>query len=225
MNLLITPLGQIARDIPGASELLYQQGIDYSCAGKTTLADALDAQALDIAETVNALNYLVKHPAPATPSLSEASNEEIINHILERYHQVHRQQLPELLDLADRVETVHASHPACPKGLTEHLQKMSQEMESHMLKEEQILFPIIQRGMAHMATSPVAVMRMEHDDHSESIKQLQHLANNFEVPADACNTWQTLNQKLKIFKQDLINHIHIENNILFERIDNYLRGA
>lgn len=225
MNLLTTPLGQIARDIPGASDLLYQQGIDYSCAGKKTLAEALDNQGLTLIETVNSLNYLVKHPAQQIPNLSQASNDEIINYILERYHKVHRQQLPELMELADRVERVHASHPTCPKGLSAHLHKMSQEMESHMLKEEQILFPIIQRGMAHMATSPVAVMRMEHDDHGDSIKQLQQLANNFELPTDACNSWQMLNEGLRTFKQDLINHIHIENNILFERIDNYLRGA
>ncbi|AOE49251.1 iron-sulfur cluster repair protein YtfE [Kangiella sediminilitoris] len=224
MNLLTLPLGQIARDIPGANDLFFEHGIDYSCSGKSTLGSSIEEMGLSPDNILEALQKLEARP-PSEHELRNLSDEQLIDHILERYHVVHRQQIPELLQLADRVESVHKDHPDCPQGLTQHLHKMSQEMEAHMLKEEQILFPIIRQGMAHMANSPVAVMRMEHDDHSGSLRRLTLLTNNFQLPGDACNSWRSLYDNLKIFQQDLTNHIHTENNILFERIDNYLRGA
>lgn len=224
MNLLTTPLGQIARDISGAKELFFQQGIDYSCSGKSTLESTLQNMNLNADSIVSELQKL-ETDSQGNDQPAKLSNDELIEHILERYHSVHRQQIPELLQLADKVESDYAAHPHCPNGLTEHLMMMSQEMEAHMLKEEQILFPIILRGMTHMADNPIAIMRMEHDDHNGSLKRLELLTDHYQLPSDACDTWQSLYTKLKIFQQDLTNHIHTENNILFERIDNYLRGA
>lgn len=97
-------------------------------------------------------------------TMPQASNEELIEHILTRYHDTHREQLPELIHLAERVERVHGGHTACPAGLSAHLEHMAEELETHMAKEEQILFPMITRGMSAMAGGPVAVMRHEHEE-------------------------------------------------------------
>src|SRR5690606_16047582 len=82
------------------------------------------------------------------PDWRNESTGALIEHILERFHERHREQLPELIRLASRVEQVHSNKPGCPLGLAEHLWNMQQELESHMLKEEQILFPMLQRGIA-----------------------------------------------------------------------------
>ncbi|MGO4999700.1 hemerythrin domain-containing protein [Oceanisphaera sp. W20_SRM_FM3] len=145
----------------------------------------------------------------------------LIDHILVRYHAVHRAQLTELSRLARLIERVHADHPLCPHGLTEHLDVLYQELESHMQKEEQILFPLLKRGLGASAGGaslggPMAVMRREHDGHSVGVSQLQSLTHDLTPPNGACGSWQALYQGLETFIDDLNQHIYLENNILFE---------
>lgn len=143
------------------------------------------------------------------------SPSEIIAHILSRYHQRHRQQLPELIHLARRVEQVHAADGHCPTGLAEHLQGMQQELEGHMLKEEQVLFPMLQRGMGRQASAPIQVMRLEHDQHGDALERLMQLTDQITTPDGACNTWRTLYSGLQEFRDDLLEHIQLENDVLF----------
>jgi len=141
---------------------------------------------------------------------------DLIDHILQRYHERHRQQLPELIALAAKVEQVHGKRPDCPAGLADRLRAMLQELESHMRKEEQVLFPMISRGHGAMAAGPIAVMRMEHDQHGEALREVAALTHDATLPADACATWQALYQGLRTFRDDLVEHINLENDILFE---------
>ena len=140
---------------------------------------------------------------------------DLIEHILKRYHARHREQLPELIRLARRVEHVHGARPSCPNGLADLLNDLQQELESHMLKEEQVLFPMLQQGYGPQAAPPIQVMRFEHDQHGESLEKLLALTNNITPPADACNTWRALYRGLLEFRDDLMQHIHLENNVLF----------
>ena len=137
--------------------------------------------------------------------------------MLTRYHAIHRQQLPELIRLAARVEQVHGRREECPNGLTELLMEMQQELESHMQKEEQVLFPMILRGAGAMAGGPISVMRFEHDQHGEALERLAELTDDIHAPAGACNTWQALYRGLNELRVDLMQHIHLENNLLFPR--------
>src|SRR5450830_397386 len=139
----------------------------------------------------------------------------LIDHLLTRYHARHREQLPELVRLASRVEQVHGHHLQCPNGLADLLHDMQQELESHMLKEEQVLFPMLQMGMGPQAATPIQVMRYEHDQHAEALEQLLSLTNQITPPAEACNTWRSLYRELSAFHADLREHIRLENDILF----------
>jgi len=141
----------------------------------------------------------------------------LIDHLLTRYHARHREQLPELVRLASRVEQVHGHHLQCPNGLADLLHDMQQELESHMLKEEQVLFPMLQMGMGLQAATPIQVMRYEHDQHAEALEQLLSLTNQITPPAEACNTWRSLYRELSAFHADLREHIRLENDILFAR--------
>lgn len=95
------------------------------------------------------------------------------------------------------------------------------ELEEHMAKEEQILFPMIKQGSGAMAGAPISVMEHEHDSAAGALRRLRELTNNYEVPADACNTWRALWDGLAGLEESLKEHIHLENNILFPRA---LRG-
>ena len=107
---------------------------------------------------------------------AKATDKELIAHVLERYHVRHREQLPELIGLAEKVERVHADHPDVPAGLAAHLVDMLQELESHMQKEEHILFPMILRGQKNMAVGPISVMESEHVQHMEALQKMLMLA-------------------------------------------------
>lgn len=219
MNTLDRTVGELARDIPGATAVFHAHNLNFCCGGKQTLRQALadrQMQAQAIAAEIDQLHDLA---VPADQAMQNLSDIGLIEHILSRYHDIHRQQLPELFRLAARVELVHGGHPQCPAGLAHHLETMQQALEEHMRKEEQILFPMIARGMRTAAVRPVAVMRQDHDDHGEQIVVIMHMTHNLALPEGACNTWQALYSGLEALCRDLKDHIHLENNVLFNRID------
>ena len=141
--------------------------------------------------------------------------EELVEHILRTFHDKHREQLPELLRLARRVEAVHGDKPGCPVGLADHLAFMEQDLESHMMKEEQVLFPMLIRGYYTQSVAPISMMRHEHEHHGESLEILMQLTNDITAPEGACNTWRALYAGLVQLREDVMQHIHLENNVLF----------
>lgn len=218
MNIVEQTLGQLARDIPGATAIFHRYLLDFCCGGERTLSETCRRKQLDAGVIAAELEGLYQQ-AGKSDHWQEMKNGELVDHILSRYHYVHRQQLPELIRLSGRVELVHGGHPECPLGLTDTLERLQMELIFHMQKEEQILFPMIARGIAAMAVGPVTMMRAEHDDHVEALAELQRITRNLTLPDGACNTWAALYSGLETLVQDLMDHIHLENNILFQRID------
>ena len=209
-------LGALARSIPGATQVFHAYQLDFCCGGKQTLREAAAKQGVDGEAVAQRLAALQASGAPSERDWCQAAPAELIEHILQRYHALHREQLPELIRLARRVEQVHGDREDCPLGLADHLAAMQQELESHMQKEEQILFPMLARGMAPVVQGPIAVMRMEHDQHGQELARLEALTDGIRLPRAACNTWRALYLGLATLKEDLMAHIHLENNILFE---------
>lgn len=142
---------------------------------------------------------------------------EIIDFIIPRFHDKHRNQLPILIELAEKVEVVHAESADYPKGLTVIIRKIYADLVNHMMKEEQILFPLIKAGRGTMAAAPISVMEAEHDEAGNDVEQIQKLTNNFTPPADACTSWCNLYQGLQEFATDLDAHVDLENKTLFPR--------
>lgn len=221
LNLTQLSLGEIARDIPGATAVLHKYRLDFCCGGAHTLQEAAAKKGLPAAQIEAELSLLRDTVSPAA-SAADLSDDALVEHILSRFHAVHRVQLPELIRLAARVEKVHKEHPDCPTGLAEHLGFMAGELEMHMQKEEQILFPMIQRGLGNMAVAPISIMRHEHNEHGESLAMVEQLAHQMTPPLGACNTWRALYLGLTQFKEDLMEHIHLENNVLFARFDGHM---
>ena len=218
MEMIELSLGQLARRIPGATRLFDVHRLDFCCGGNKTLRAAAAAAGVDTAPIVEELRLLAERADTSGESdWQDASATELVEHILVRYHAVHREQLPELIRLARKVEQVHGDRADCPHGLAEHLSAMSQELESHMRKEEDVLFPMIVRGQGPRAGAPINVMRMEHDDHGVALRAMEAMTNDITAPAGACTTWRALYTGLRTFRADLMAHIHTENNILFER--------
>jgi regulator of cell morphogenesis and NO signaling len=212
--LALRSLGDIAASLPGSTAIFRRHKLDFCCGGSESLERAAQKKGLELAPIEAELARLAPEQNPIPDSV-----EELISHILERYHQVHRRELPELRNLAIRVEKVHAEHPAAPKGLSDLLARMHGELESHMQKEEQVLYPLMLAGGNPMIVHPIGMMRHEHDSHSEELRALAALTNDMTLPDSACNSWRALYAGVAKLAEDLTEHIHIENNILFPRFE------
>lgn len=220
MQLNAMTIGEIAAKIPGATALFRRHDLDFCCAGSQPFTDALTRKGLDRAAIITELENLTRNLAtghePALPD-NAADDAVLIDYIITRFHETHRQQFPELIRLANRVEKVHAAHPLCPKNLEAHLGAMFADLSAHMQKEEEILFPLLRRGDREQARGPIAVMESEHEDHGRALMAIRTLTHDGNLPDHACNTWRALYQGLAQLEDDLMQHIHLENNILFAR--------
>ncbi len=205
-------LAQIVTAGPAAARVLYRYHLDFCCGGQRTLGDAC------VEAGVNprvVLDEIARESAVAAPSHVSTDPVQLVDYILQRYHQPLRPELVRLLEMAQKVERVHAQKPACPTGLAAHLFEMQQGIEEHLGKEEQILFPMIQAGRGHGAYMPVQVMMQEHRDHAANLRRMRELTNDLSVPPEACATWRALYEGLAALEFDLMEHIHLENNVLF----------
>lgn len=209
------PIGQIAVELPGSTAVFRRLKLDFCCGGQASLQQACDHKGLVVDSVLAELAQLDRPNSPATPQ----GPAEMIDHILMRYHATHREQLLELIRMARRVEAVHRDHPDLPIGLADHLEAIQIEMLDHMAKEENILFPMLRAGGRGMAVHPIGVMREEHTSHGQQLEQLMTLTHNATPPAGACNTWRALYAGIHQFADDLIAHIHIENNQLFTQFE------
>lgn len=136
-------------------------------------------------------------------------------HIRQRYHNTHRHQLTELITLTEKVSQVHAD--VFPAELLPLLQSIQAELLSHMMKEEQVLFPMLNQGMGRAAAMPIRMMMHEHTEHEAAMAHLLELTDQLTPPTDACGSWQRLYAEARIFVNDLNEHMRLENEILFAR--------
>lgn len=153
------------------------------------------------------------------PQLATLNVAALIGHIVSHYHKIHRQELPELMALARKVERVHNDVPEVPLGLADVLERLSAELGTHMQKEEFILFPAMQQGVKEDIMQPITKLRHEHDDHAGTIRLLEELARGFAVPEGACGSWQRLYAGLKKLCEDIRAHIRVENDVPFPRFE------
>ena len=220
MSLRTLSLGQIAVEIPGSTVLFHKYHLDFCCGGKQTLEKMAEKRGLDIQQLETELQQLTQQESHEE-NWHSAPLAALIAHIIARFHNPHRQQLPDLINMAEKVERVHGEKPACPRGLAKVLQEVYQHLSDHMMKEERVLFPMIEQGFGAHAGNPVAVMELEHNEAGRQLEVIKALTNNLTPPEGACTTWRALYSGTDQFIKDLMQHIHLENNVLFPRA---LRG-
>ena len=152
----------------------------------------------------------VEHASRANPQ-----PDALIAFILDRFHETHRRELPELEALARKVEAVHAGHADGPAGLADFLGDTLLDLQAHMMKEEQVLFPALLAGGAGCAPFAMRRMRQEHAEHDARLEELKQRTNGFTPPRDACGSWVRLYAGCEKLYNDLRTHIDTENNVLF----------
>lgn len=214
-----TKIGELAAEHPLATRVFARHGIDFCCGGGRPLGDVCAEKALDPERLIEEIRRELNGPdKPPEKRWDQAPLEELIEHILETYHQSLREELPRLESMVRKVVEVHGDKDPERFGqlLSVYL-GLKAELERHMMKEEVILFPMIQQGHGAMANGPIAVMEQEHDSAGNALRRLRELTDGYQVPDGACNTWRALWHGLAALEESLHRHIHLENNILFPR--------
>jgi regulator of cell morphogenesis and NO signaling len=215
----ITPnskVGQIATEHPLATRVFARHEIDFCCGGGKPLAEVCSQRGLETATILAEIESELATPRESAVRWDQAPPGDLVVHILANYHKPLAEELPRLEAMARKVVDVHREK--APQELPELLSVylgLKAELEQHMVKEERILFPMIQNGQGAMAEGPIAVMEQEHESVGSALKRLRELTDGYEVPAAACNTWRALWHGLAALEEDLHQHIHLENNILF----------
>ncbi|MDP1569204.1 MAG: iron-sulfur cluster repair di-iron protein [Vicinamibacterales bacterium] len=215
MNATMT-LAELATTHPGASRVFHRHGLDFCCGGRRPLAEVCDEQGISAEDLVREIEAESATAGDRT-RWDARPLPDLIQHIVTVYHARLRAELPELVALAERVESRHGSKPSCPHGLAAHLIETGDHAFAHMAKEEQVLFPMLLAGGAALASGPIRQMEIEHDDHAANLARTRALTGNFVPPAEACPTWRALYVRLDALEAELMEHIHLENHVLFPR--------
>lgn len=223
---------ELALEKPGAARVFESLGIDYCCGGKQTLEQACRAAGVPVAKVIDAMEAAHQSPAAMTSQTDWQALPlaDVIIHIKNTHHQYTRQEIARLGPLFDKVCSVHGkNHPELLQ-LRAIFQGLAQELTTHLMKEEMVLFPYIERMEEsvlqsepilppHFGTvqNPVSMMEHEHDSAGKALRALRATGNGYMAPADGCVSFQTLYKTLAELEADLHQHIHLENNILFPR--------
>jgi len=223
---------EVAVENPAATRVFERFGIDYCCGGNHALEQACERAGVSLDEVIDSLEMEEETARAAKqvhPWQSEPLNE-LITHIKNTHHKYAREETVRLAALLQKVCSVHGKNHPELFGIRETFGWLSQELMTHMMKEEMVLFPYIERMEESVMQSepvlpapfgsvqnPVAMMEHDHDSAGAALRSIRKASRDFAPPADACISYQTLYKALAAFEADLHQHIHIENNILFPR--------
>ncbi len=215
---------------PSRARVYEKYRIDYCCGGKIPVSEACEKKTLAVDQL---LKELADHDALTVAEddtvhtrWEEAPLGELVDHIMAKHHAYVRDELPRLLQKAERVAAVHgATHPETIKVL-EIFKGLKAEFETHMDKEDNVLFPWI-KGLENgtggppfpgmKMNQPVACMEEDHEHTAQAFEAMAGLTNGYQAPPEACNTYRVLYEGLRDLELDTYQHVHKENNILFPR--------
>lgn len=221
---------EIALEQPTSIRVFESLGIDYCCGGRKPLSEACEARSLEVDKVIAALEAAASGPAAPADDLTAKSLTGLCAHIVATHHEYVRRELPRLAALAQKVVNRHGdTHPELPV-IQATLTRLAEELTEHLAKEEAVLFPFIgklERAVAEGApkpkgcfgtvANPIAMMTQEHDDAGTLLQVLRTKSNQYTTPEGACPTYHAFYDGLREFEQDLHQHIHLENNVLFPR--------
>lgn len=223
-------IGDAAARVPAVKAVFEQFGLDYCCGGNRNLQAEMSQKGITLDHLVEALEQSASDvPNMTHRNWTTASLTELIEHILSTHHAFMKRELPRIDSLLDKVSAAHGKqHGQLLHDLADTFQGLREEIEQHLFKEEQILFPMImameafmqgtgERPLSHCGTvqNPIRQMEHEHENAGQALARMRELTHNYQLPADACMTFGTLYEALEAMEKDLHEHIHLENNILF----------
>lgn len=220
-------VGQLVAERPSRSRLFQKLGIDFCCGGKKPLELVCREKGLDFRTVATLLEAEDADDRGTDIDASAMPLTALCDHIEETHHGYLRAELPRLNAMVHKVAHVHGEHHPWMREVLEVLVVFTEELSSHMLKEEQVLFPIIRAidagrpgAAAHCGgtlANPIRAMEHEHDSAGDALARIRVLTSGFTPPEGACNTFRASLDGLRELEADMHQHVHKENNVLFPR--------
>lgn len=219
----------VAQDYRKAS-IFKKYGLDFCCGGNKTLDKVCAEKGIDLIEITEALNTVDHSTLTSTTDFNTLELDALIDHIISTHHKYVAETIPLLTEFSQKVAKVHGAANPEVVEIYQYYQTVAAELALHMQKEELMLFPNIRRMVLANRSgeqfapqpfgtiaNPIHSMEAEHESAGEAMQSIRDLSNNYTPPAHACNTYRVLYSKLEEFENDLHQHVHLENNILFPK--------
>lgn len=222
-------IGEIVAKFPKASHIFREYQIDFCCGGNRPLSEAIRAQNLDEAKVLGKLNQLCGETERLTDGETDwraVSSSDLMDHIIAVHHAYLQKELPLLSDFVTKILRVHgAAHGEVLSGLHRLFHSLKAELEQHLIKEEEEIFPLIKQWEANPSQEllektvrAIGELEREHSAAGDLLKEMRQVTDHYKLPEEACRTYTLTFQKLEELEADLFQHIHLENNILFLRL-------
>lgn len=225
-------LAAIVSDKHQAAAVFEKYQLDFCCKGKRTLQEACDEKHIAVEPVIEELQQVFNTcsivPDQVTAVMSAT---QLVDYIVLKHHLYVKQAMPLIYQHLYKVASKHGDRYPYMQEVFQLFATLQQEMDSHMQKEELVLFPrikdvekAIQQKEFSAAlnvgyiSQPIHMMEMEHEEAGSLMAEIHKLTNAYTPPADACTTFRTCLAELKAFEEDLHRHVHLENHILFPRI-------
>jgi len=224
-------LGEIAAKDLRKAEVFKKYGLDFCCGGKKTVKEACAEKGLDVTKVEQELQTADKNITGSRPMpYNDWSLDFLADYIVNTHHSYVKKTIPDLRSYASKVASVHGSHHSELFAISQLTDEVCTELSSHMIKEENVLFPYIKQLVAaknngsqlqsaafKSVQSPINMMEHEHEIVGNKLDQIRKLSKNYSLPEDACASYSYLFKTLDEFENDLHIHVHLENNILFPK--------
>lgn len=220
-------IGEIVSILPKASDVFKEYNIDFCCGGNRPLSEAIEEQKLNEHEVLTKLDeaYEETRKFSKQADFRKMSRRELIDYIVNTHHAYLRKALPELSELTGTILRVHGPNHSDLFKVHKLFHNLKLELEQHLVKEEEILFPLIKDydvNPSHELFNRInTVMKETEDEHETAggvLKELRKVTQEYKVPEDGCGTYCKTYDMLKELESDLFEHIHLENNILFKQL-------
>ncbi len=206
--------------------ILEKYSLDFCCRGKTTLLEACAQKNINPGKVIEEMKKAGNASKPILP-FTEMNAEQLINYLIIHHHFYVRQAIPAITGYLTKLVSKHGDRYPYLEKMDRLFASVKNELEPHMQKEEQVLFPMIKEAVAsqlqktgsHYSVADINTtmqrMEAEHDSAGQSMFEIRRITNNYTAPGNACTTHLVCLAELMVFESDLHQHVHLENNILF----------
>jgi regulator of cell morphogenesis and NO signaling len=222
---LTDSLGDVVARFPLAAETFIKNQIDFCCGGERSLEAGILEAGADPEKILSALEASYADSMARDAAWTDWVKEspvKLVNHIVLSHHRYLKETLPMISELMFKILRVHGvNHPELFK-IHRTFSLLRMELEGHLVKEEEILFPAIKSAESYEALGEekykalILDLETEHEGAGNLLKSLRELTDHYTIPADACTTFTITYQKLAELEVDTFHHVHLENNILFK---------
>jgi regulator of cell morphogenesis and NO signaling len=212
------------------AEVFEKYGIDFCCGGQATLAATCMEKDLDPDKVLQEIAAARSEPLQRSENYVAWPLPFLIDYIVNTHHVYLKENDEQIAAYTQKIAEVHGAHHPEVIEIAAIFGKISTDMAEHLKTEEEQFFPAIKRADAaasngknqdssdrDLIKTSLEKLHREHEEIGDAIHKIRHLANDYAIPDDVCNTFVVTYRKLKEYEDDLHKHVHLENNILFTK--------